>query len=149
MVFQCMMTADKYALAPTIEHLSKRTLVVLDRYWPSAWVYGVADGLDASWLTGIHEHLPRPDLFILLDVDLDTMIERQKVRGRSADRYERDKGKMEKVIYLYRKLWADRHALLPTRWVIVDGRGDVGAVQGAIQKALRALGYKYDPWGDP
>lgn len=134
-VFQACMLTNKMELAPRIHKaMCDGHNVVCDRYWPSGWVYGAADGLEKYWLEAIHEWLPQPDLFILLEVDPKDSVARRPERR---DRYEKQEGLMEKVAELYKELWnlqRSRDSGIEGRqhWTYVDGRRPVGDVHRDI-----------------
>lgn len=139
-VFQCCMTADKYSCAPAIRACADYGgTVVLDRWWQSAYVYGGADGLDASWLLTMHKSLPQPDINILLDVDYETSLERRPDRR---DRYE-TKGKafFDDIRRRYLKLWQQVtiEKKLPGRWIVIDGRQSVETVTRQINAYVSEL----------
>lgn len=142
LVLQALMTANRYEAAHEIETAAKAGDVILDRYWPSGYVYGSSDGLSLDWLAAVHERLPVPDLYILLDVDVETSIARRPDRR---DRYERDSDKLRKVAAAYRYLWTARAGLpawTPTmdcgreRWRIVDGRQSLERVSWEVNAIL-------------
>lgn len=122
LVFQCVMSVNKYEMAPLIKiRTDYGEVVVLDRYWQSGYAFGGADGLDAGWLVNIHRALPQPDINILLDIDFATSLARRPERR---DRYE----KMGEEYFLkvranYMSLWRMGAAALklPGRWVVLDG----------------------------
>jgi dTMP kinase len=134
LAFQCMQLANRMEHAVEIsEHLyAHNGNVVADRYWPSGVVFGVADGLDNEYMHKLHQFLPQPDIFILVDIDLDHSIARRPERR---DRYEKDHGLMEMVIAGYRALWR-QHENDDTPWIIVDGRESVDEVHGNILEAM-------------
>lgn len=138
LVFQALQLANRMEHAVTIEKArAMENHLVLDRYWPSGWVYGSADGLDGDWLLKIHEHLPQPDLFILLDIPPEHSAVRRPERR---DRLEEQAGLMERVGVLYRQLWrhmAEEHGQL--RWAVVDGIGLEAEVEGRIWQAVERL----------
>jgi dTMP kinase len=115
---QCMMTADKYDAAMRIlERIGSGAFVVCDRWWPSAFAYGVADGLPPEWLVNIHDRLPVPDLNILIELPADESLQR---RPELRDRYEKDRVLQDRVRENYRTLWREN---VSTRWPVVDGGG--------------------------
>ena len=58
LVFQCVQTADKYAMAGEFKNLLEGgEIIICGRWWQSAFVYGQDDGLNASWLLNIHGRL--------------------------------------------------------------------------------------------
>jgi dTMP kinase len=133
MMFQCMMSIDKYMAAPHIEAANKLGMTVIcDRYWPSAVAYGSADGLDTEWLKRIHTFLPQPDLAILIDVTEEEAYRRGIARGGDPDRYERNRAKQAKVRANYLELWAGQD----DRWVVVNGNGLQEDVAELIRKQL-------------
>lgn len=138
LVFQALQLANRMEHAVTIERArATGGHLVLDRYWPSGWAYGSADGLDGDWLLRIHEHLPQPDLFVLLDVPPEKSAERRPERR---DRLESQAGLMEQVGVLYRQLWrrmAGEHGAL--HWVVVDGIGLEAEVEGRIWQCVERL----------
>ena len=106
LVFQCVQTCNKYEVAAEIsDHLRQGDFVVSGRWWQSAYVYGLDDGLDADWLDKVHACLPKADLNILLDYDPELAAKRADVPG---DRYESDLSKQKRVRELYLKLWTER-----------------------------------------
>lgn len=134
LVFQSVQTANKYEIAPEIVEARRKGPVILDRYWPSAVAYGGVDGIDPQWLIRVHLMLPQPDIFILLDIDLEHSIARRPERR---DRYERDHEGMTKRIEAYRQLW-DRMSSFrdwlgrAPQWGIVDARADTDTVADRI-----------------
>jgi thymidylate kinase len=107
LLFQALMTCNKYAtlsrFRDAVGHSTHH--IVLDRYWPSAWVYGSYDGLDQDWLRRIHDGLPTPDYAFLLKVDPGAALQRQTKRGESPERYEGDLDRAKKLSVLYQELW--------------------------------------------
>jgi dTMP kinase len=137
LMFQSLMLTNKMERAGEIEDLiDAGQSVVCDRYWPSAVVYGGADGLDHKWLNAIHGQLPGADLHLLLDIDPGDSVKRRPERR---DRYEKQAGLMEQVIGGYRKLWVEKRKKTPKRWVVVDARGSVENTERQIRSAIDGL----------
>lgn len=146
LALQAIFTVNRYEAASKIEDLllSGRN-VVLDRYWPSGVVYGSCDGLDEQWLTRIHERLPQPDFWILLDVDPAESVLRRPERR---DRYEKD-ANMGRRREIYLRLFAGRlkdttgflvdqdETEYRSKWAVVDGAGHELEVHGRIRAKLR------------
>lgn len=132
LVFQSLQIANRMELAFEISKIKSKN-VVFDRYWPSGFAYGRADGLDGDYLIALHEYLPQPDLFILLDVDLDHSKNRRLERR---DRYETDSSLLESVISNYRTLWNSMSQREPSKWVIVDARKSKEETTAAINKTI-------------
>lgn len=135
LVFQCVMSVNKYELAPEICESLRRGPVVLDRYWPSAVAFGGADGLNKQWLIDIHKALPQPDYAFLLDVDYATSLARRPDRR---DRYERrGEDYYNAVRQNYVGLWnvmGERGG--PTKWITLDGRKPMDEVTSDIMREL-------------
>ena len=138
LVFQALQLANRMEHAVAIERVATAgEHLVLDRYWPSGWAYGAADGLDGDWLLGIHEHLPQADLYVLLDIPPELSVGRRPGRR---DRYEAQEGLMERVAVLYRKLWREKGGKEGRlRWVVVDGVGTELEVEGRIWACVEML----------
>jgi dTMP kinase len=123
--------------------LERGATVLCDRFTDSTLVYqGCGRGLD----TALVEELDRiacnglkPDLTILIDIDLDTSIARARRRNQRAESAEsrideEDAAFHERV----RKGYLALAAREPERFAVIDGRGDVGEVARAIQEAVAA-----------
>lgn len=136
LAFQALQLANRMEHAREIFEAASRGHVVFDRYWPSGYAYGRADGLDGEWLVRLHSWLPQPDLFVLLDLDVEQSGERRPERR---DRYEADAAKLRAVAGYYRELWAARAAAAPLRWCVVDARASQDAVARAIEEAVAGL----------
>lgn len=111
--------------------------IVSDRYTASAMVYGGQDGLDMDYLIDIHRYLPQPDVWVLVDIDVETSIQRRPERR---DRYESNMEFLEKVADGYRRLFTEMAAREGPKWQAVDGRRSVGDVHLAILEAIDSCG---------
>ncbi len=131
LVFQSLQLLNRMELAEEIIRAEMAGDLVLDRYWPSGYAYGKADGLDGEYLINIHKQLPQPDLFILLDIDIQDSVSRRPERR---DRYEANLAFMEKVMRNYRELWA--RSLFPGEWAVVDARGTPEQTASRIDEAI-------------
>jgi len=137
LAFQCMMIADKYAGALDINRALKQGVVaVADRWWPSAYAYGRADGLDTKWLLNVHAQLPQADLYILLDLDPKVAQER---RPELRDRYEKDRNKQAKVRSCYRDLWNEEKLGNEKRWIMLDSSVTKEEINVEIFSRIAAL----------
>lgn len=129
MVFQALQTLNRLEMVAEIEDAAVQGDVVLARYWPSAYVYGVLDGLQPEWLLRIHERLPQPDLLLLLDIDAAESFKR---RPNGRDRLEADRNRLDRCARLYRALWAQKpYSGLggdKCAWEIIDGFGTAAEV---------------------
>jgi dTMP kinase len=76
-------------------------VVVVNRYSPSNFAYGMARGLKLSWLMGLEEGLPKADLVLVLDAPPSGLTTR---RGQDKDNYERNIPFQERVRHAYLQL---------------------------------------------
>ena len=128
-VLHLLLAANRWEALPRIRHaLETGRAVVLDRYYHSNLVYGMAAGLDRRWLEGLDAGLPRPDLVIVLDMD-PAESSRRKAAGR--DRFESDAGLLGRVRSLY--LGEARRAR--PRWKVVDAAGSCEEVHARVLDA--------------
>lgn len=111
---QMLHLANKVEAIPVLEASMELGHVVSDRYWPSAYVYGVMGGMEAEYLFDLNRMLPQPDLFILLDVVGDGDLPR-----------------------CYRNTWSLMSATEGSRWVTVREPGaDPDEVEQEIWEAV-------------
>ena len=130
-VMQLLYIANRYEWKPEITKERQRgTIVICDRYLASSVAYGEAQGLDPAWLLAVQEHLPQPDLTILLDIAPDISA-RRKTTDR--DRYERDLALLARVRKSYCQL-ADR-----SRWLRLDADRDRLQVAADVHAAVAPL----------
>jgi dTMP kinase len=135
LVFQCVQTADKYAVAgQIIQALRNEEIVICGRWWQSAFVYGLDDGLDEKWLRDVHDCLPRADLNILLDCSPDDAAARATAPG---DRYERDLPKQRRLRDRYLKLWDAMGAAEPG-WKVLSAAGTIEEVHASIVASVKS-----------
>jgi len=90
---------------------SKNSVLVMNRYYHSNLVYGIANGLKEKWLQELEAGLPKADLVIVLDTSQSVSFSRKKSRR---DKFEKDKKFSKKISQIYRRL-AKKH-----RWKIVS-----------------------------
>jgi dTMP kinase len=122
--------------------LSRGTIVLADRFTDSSLVYqGCGRGLGAETvlaLDGIACRGLKPDLTLLIDVDLTTSLARaqaRNLRGNRTDRMEeQDAAFYEKVRDAYLALAAQE----PERFRIIDGRDKLESVSEQIWKVVSA-----------
>jgi dTMP kinase len=124
------MTADKMEASCDISNaLLVGHTVICDRWWQSAYAFGVADGLDPGWLTRVHSELPQADINIFIDVPPEEAFKR---RPEARDRYERDREKQKAVRANYDLLWTNAGV----DYVKIDGVGTPEQVHARIWHAI-------------
>jgi dTMP kinase len=120
--------------------LQKGLTVLCDRYVDSSLAYqGHGRGMSLEAIRAVAEFATgglRPDLTIFLDVPIPTGLARVGRRG-IADRLE---GEVREFHERVRKGYALLVAEEPSRWVAVDGSGELSVVQGLIRTALSGRG---------
>jgi dTMP kinase len=94
LVLQSLMTMNRYERQTEIKEAAEEGHAIFDRYWFSGLVYGLADGLSAKWLMGVHSRLIQPDHWIILDIPVTESFRRRPVRE---DVYEASEERLEKA----------------------------------------------------
>lgn len=122
MVQQSLQILNRFEVAGRLVETLKTKVVLSDRYWPSGYAYGVAEGLDGAYLRHLNAGLPQPDICILLDVDVPTVLNRLRERGTIREIFESKVEVISKVIEAYRSLWTTVLAEGPCLWAVVDGK---------------------------
>ena len=63
------MSANRWEkLNEILEAQEKNSVLIMNRYYHSNLVYGIANGMKQKWLENLDAGLPKADLVILLDV---------------------------------------------------------------------------------
>lgn len=136
LVFQCLMTMNRYEEAAELLHTLETGPVVLDRYWGSGFVYGAVNQVPEDWLMKVHAPLPQPDLCVLVDIPVE---ESWKRRPERRDRYESQKDMLQKVRDAYHGLF-EVMKQAGKNWVVIDGIGSVEEVRDRLRKVVGVLG---------
>ena len=127
-VMQLLYIANRYEKKlQMLEWLSGGADVVCDRYIASSVAYGESQGLDAAWLVETQEHLPQPDLTIVLDIAPETAVARKQA---DRDRYERDLALLARVRESYQ-----RQARQPN-WALISGEQPKDAIAQQIRELV-------------
>jgi len=118
LMFQCLATADKYTAAQEIrQDLVEGRTVIVDRWWQSAYAYGISDGIDPVWLLQLSANLPQADFNFLLETPYEIVRKRKPIPD---DHYEADAKKQVEVAGLYRNLWRRNAKTANAVWRIID-----------------------------
>ena len=124
-----LFSANRWELNNQIEvELSKKTFLICNRYFYSNLAYGIANGLDETWLTSLDDGLPRPDLTIFIDISPSLSLTRKKDQR---DVHERDQKLLSRVRRIYRGMANNED------WVMIDGRGDPDVIADRIWRCGR------------
>lgn len=92
--------------------LSRGLTVIADRYTGSGLAYGVAHGLELSWLENLEKGLPVPKRTFVIDIPVEVSFAR---KSENRDAYEGQAELLSKVREIYMDLSA-RYG-----WVVLDG----------------------------
>jgi dTMP kinase len=121
--------------------LAEGRIILCDRFTDSTLVYqGCGRGLDTA-IVGELDRIAcqelRPDLTILIDIDLETSLARAKRRnertGQSESRIDDESAAFHESV---RRGYLDLAAAEPNRFAVIDGRAGIGDVARQIQEAL-------------
>lgn len=111
-VIHCLLSANRWEKLHQIEDaMSKHSVVLMNRYYQSNIVYGVANGIEQKWLENLDWGLPEPDLVILLDVSHGESFRRKKTRR---DKFEDNKEFLISVRKIYRNMARKKS------WKVID-----------------------------
>ena len=96
-----LFSANRYEVDPRIRAVAEKAenIILIDRYIFSGVAYGMARGLDKSWLFSLDSKLSLPDLVLILRVDADLSVSR--ISERHKDTYEKDTNFLRKVSKIY------------------------------------------------
>ncbi len=120
--------------------LKSGKIVIMDRYYYSNIAYQAARGLDGRRIKEMNEKIaPKPDLVVLLDVDVDEAMRR--VAGRRKFTVFEDKEYLEKVRELFLKFADDRTRIVDANRPLEDVKREVlGIVSSLFESRDRELG---------
>lgn len=127
-VIHCLLSANRWEKLHKIQAAQqKNSVVIMNRYYQSNIVYGLANGLKQDWLENLDKGLPKPDLVMLLDT---TQHESFKRKTSSRDKFEKDKEFFQNIIITYRKMAKQKH------WKIINASQTKQQVHQDIMKTL-------------
>ena len=107
-VIHCLLAANRWEkLDAILAAEEKNSVLIMNRYYHSNLVYGLANGLKQKWLESLDEGLPKADLVILLDVtqkESFSRTPRNKIGGKvmKRDKFEKNKEFSTKISNLYK-----------------------------------------------
>jgi len=135
-VIHCLLAANRWEkLDIILAAEEKNSVLIMDRYYHSNLVYGLANGLKQKWLESLDEGLPKADLVILLDVTQKESFSRtpqNKIGGKKMkrDKFEKNKEFSTKISSLYRTVAKKKH------WKIIDATMSKEKVHEEILKTF-------------
>ena len=127
-VIHCLLSANRWEkLQEIISAQEKNSVVIMNRYYHSNLVYGIANGMKPKWLESLDDGLPKADLVILLDVSQKESFRRQKT---NRDKFEKNEIFLRQISKIYRKVAKKK------RWKIIDATKTKEEVHEEILKAF-------------
>ena len=135
-VIHCLLAANRWEkLDAILAAEEKNSVLIMNRYYHSNLVYGLANGLKQKWLESLDEGLPKADLVILLDVtqkESFSRTPRNKIGGKvmKRDKFEKNKEFSSKISNLYRTVGKKKH------WKIIDATKSKEKVHEEILKTF-------------
>ncbi|MFL6479303.1 MAG: dTMP kinase [Nitrososphaera sp.] len=123
-----LFSANRWEKKKEIESmLENGTIIVMNRYWQSNLVYGVANGMDLNWLLLLDKGLPKEDIVIVILVNPSVSTKRAEIQ----DAFESDVQLATKAYRNYLK-FAKQY-----RWKVIDGSKSKDQVHQEIMKIIR------------
>jgi len=111
-VIHCLLAANRWEkLDEILTAQEKNSVLVMNRYYHSNLIYGLANGMKQKWLENLDVGLPKADLVILLDVTQKESFHRQKT---NRDKFEKNEEFLRKISKIYRTTAKKKH------WKIID-----------------------------
>jgi len=111
-VIHCLLAANRWEkLNQILKAQEKNSVLIMNRYYYSNLVYGLANGLKQKWLDNLDAGLPKADLVVLLDVTQKESFHRQKTHR---DKFEKNEEFLRRISKIYRNTAKKKH------WKIID-----------------------------
>ena len=111
-VIHCLLAANRWEkLNEILAAQSKNSVLIMNRYYQSNLIYGLANGMKREWLENLDAGLPKADLVILLDVTQRESFRRKKT---NRDKFEKNEEFLRKISKIYRTIAKNEH------WKIID-----------------------------
>ena len=127
-VIHCLLSANRWEKVDQIKAAQeKNSVLIMNRYYHSNLVYGIANGLKQKWLESLDADLPKADIVILLDVTQKESFNRQK---KNRDKFEKNEQFLRKISKLYQTTAKQK------RWKIIDASKPKQQVHEEIMKTF-------------
>ena len=111
-VIHCLLAANRWEkLNEILVAQEKNSVLIMNRYYHSNLIYGIANDMKLKWLENLDAGLPKADLVILLDVTQKESFHRQKTHR---DKFEKNEEFLRKISRIYRTTAKKKH------WKIID-----------------------------
>lgn len=127
-VIHCLLAANRWEkLNEIIAAQEKNSILIMNRYYHSNLIYGIANGLKPKWLENLDAGLPEADLVILLDVTQKESFHRQKTHR---DKFEKNEEFLQKISKIYKTTAKKK------KWKIIDASKSKQEVHEEIMKTF-------------
>ncbi|QLH03622.1 dTMP kinase [Nitrosopumilus cobalaminigenes] len=127
-VIHCLLAANRWEkLNEIVAAEEKNSVLIMNRYYHSNLIYGLANGLKQKWLENLDQGLPKSDLVILLDVTQKESFRRQKTHR---DKFEKNEEFLRKISKIYRTTAKKKH------WKIIDASKPKDEIHEEILKTF-------------
>ena len=111
-VIHCLLAANRWEkLNEILTAQEKNSILIMNRYYHSNLIYGLANGMKKQWLESLDAGLPKADLVVLLDVTQKESFHRQKTHR---DKFEKNEEFLRRISKIYRNTAKKKH------WKIID-----------------------------
>jgi len=134
-VIHCLLAANRWEkLDQILAAQEKNSVLIMNRYYHSNLIYGLANGMKQKWLENLDVGLPKADLVILLDVTQKESFSRspQNEKGKimKRDKFEKNEEFLRKISKIYRSTAKKKH------WKIIDASKPKEKVHEEILKTF-------------
>jgi dTMP kinase len=110
--------------------LAAGKVVILDRYYFSTMAYQGTRGFDPAEIRQKNEAFaPMPDLLLIMDLDVDTALDRIGARGDTANEFEK-RGNLERCREIFLSLKDESFVQ------VIDSRGTLDEVAAMVREAV-------------
>jgi len=134
-VIHCLLAANRWEkLDEILVAQEKNSVLIMNRYYHSNLIYGLANGMKQKWLENLDVGLPKADLVILLDVTQKESFSRsprnEKGKIMKRDKFEKNEEFLRKISKIYRATAKKKH------WKIIDASKPKEKVHEEILKTF-------------
>jgi len=135
-VIHCLLAANRWEKVNEIKSAEeKNSVLIMNRYYHSNLVYGIANGMKTKWLESLDDGLPKADLVILLDItqkESFSRTPRNKIGGKKMkrDKFEKNQEFSRKISKIYKTIAKKK------RWKIIDATKTKEEVHEEILKTF-------------
>ncbi|MDQ6722665.1 MAG: dTMP kinase [Thermoproteota archaeon] len=127
-----LLSANRWEKKPEIESLVEQNkIIILNRYYQSNLVYGLANGMNFDWLVNLDKGLPKEDIVIVLDTNPDITYKRGIDNDFFLDEFEKNKNFLEKARNNYLDL------AKKFNWIVINSDSDIHSIHKSIVNIIK------------